>query len=148
MAFKTIVSVTMVAFALVATAGGVVAVPARAVSRQSTDGATSPVVGAGAAPQVVVVPQSAILYGKDKRGDKKVNVSIDVDIEKEKNPEYYGHKKGDDEQVNVSIDVDVKKAQEEEKQEHGIVLVPAPRAGSQPQEVPPESTQQPTQESQ
>lgn len=151
MAFRTIVSFTAVAFVLVATAGSVAAVPARVLERQSTVGSTSQGVGSGTAPRVVLVPQSAIPCGKDKRGDdKKVNVSIDVDIEKaeeEKNPEYYGHKKGDDEEVNVSIDVDVKKA-EEEKQEHGIVLVSGLTAGVQPQEVLPEATQQPKQESQ
>ncbi|GAB0491516.1 hypothetical protein MMPV_002770 [Pyropia vietnamensis] len=116
MAFKTMVSVAAVAFAMVATAGGAAAVPARAMTRQATAGATS-VVGGGSS-QVVLVPQGAVPFVKNKRGDEK--------------------------KVNVKIDVDVKK--EEEKKEGAVVVSGLTGVGGQPQIVPVGTPQQPENE--
>lgn len=157
MAFKTAMSVAAVALALVASAGAAAAAPARSAPLMAV--ATRQAVGGGS-PQVVLVPQSAVpggAFGKFfKRGDeKKYNVMIDVDIEKEeeKNPEYYGHKKGDEEEVNVKINVDVKKEKEEEEKKgvqlvSGLTGVVQPEVAAVATPPPSETNELPEQESQ
>jgi len=133
MAFKTIVSVAAAALALVAAAQGATAAPARAAA--SVDAVARQAVGGGS--QVVVVPRNMVTSFGNKRGDdKKVNVEINVDIEKEEeeNPEY-GHKKGDDKEVNVKINVDVKK-EKKEVNNGGVQLVSGLTQAGQPQLVP------------
>eukprot|EP00170_Pyropia_yezoensis_P004027 contig_16594_g4038 len=137
MAFKTVISVAAVALALVAPAGSAAAVPARGVARQAlVGGAPQLVGGGGGSQQVVVVPGNGVTSFGNRRGDdKKVNVMIDVDIEKEEEKyDEYGYKKGDDEEVNVKIDVDVKK-EKKEGQTGGVQLVSGLTGIGQPQLV-------------
>ncbi|GAB0491515.1 hypothetical protein MMPV_002769 [Pyropia vietnamensis] len=134
MAFKTIISVVAVAVALVAAAESAAAVPAGGVARQALVGGASPGV-VGGNQQVVVVPGKGFTSFGNKRGDdKKVNVEINVEIEKEEENPEYGYKKGDDKEVNVKINVDVKKEKKEEKE--GAVVVSGLTGIGQPQLVP------------